>query len=283
MEILATADGLAVLGGGEVSVLDLPYRNITDLLSDPEGTGRLSSARVRSRAEVACVSDLAIAPFSKVTTNMYGVGMNYHSKSTLTGRPAPSSPLFFLKPANAIGRAGSDVVIPGDVTVEADYEAEVGIVIGREAWQVDEAQAGQVIAGIVAVNDMTARDIMRATSNPLLGKCFPGFSPIGSTMRVGGLDQFDECITVRSWVNGGIRQDSDSMDMIFTITDLIARLSRHVRLIPGDILITGTPAGTGQDLDCYLESGDEVVIQIADLAPLSNRVLISGAATSPKD
>lgn len=278
MQLMATRGGLAWLFEDAVAVLDLPHRSITELLQDPAGQARLSTAQVVSRHDPSAPEAQPINAFGP-RTSMYGVGLNYHSKSELTGRPAPETPSVFLKSPAAVGSHGCDLVFPPSLTGEPDYEAEIGIVIGSVTSAVSESQAWEHIAGIVAVNDSTARDVMRETGNVLLAKSITGTSPIGSTMLPTDPGMRETTISVQAWVNGEQRQNSDSRDMIFPITALVSFLSRFTTLLPGDVIATGTPAGTGQDIGTYLADNDEVEIRIGSLVPLVNRIRIAETPT----
>ena len=176
-------------------------------------------------------------------------------------------------------RTGAEIVFPADLTKEPDYEAEIGVVIGRAGFRIAPADAWRHVAGVVALNDSTARDVMRESGNVLFAKSIPGGTPIGPTMLMGGNGLASTVLSVRSWVNGELRQDSDSTDLIFPVEAIVSYLSHFVELRPGDIIATGTPAGTGQDLGRFLADGDEVEICIGPLAPLVNRIRITHDAS----
>lgn len=282
MHLLATSAGLAWSTHDEIALLDLPHPSATALLADPSGLARLSTAQVRERRSSDDPAIEVRRPFES-TTAIYLVGLNYHSKSALTGRPAPTEPGIYLKAPSSLGTAGAEIVFPAALTEEPDYEAEIGVVIGRGGYRISESAAWHHVAGVVALNDSTARDVMRKSDNVLFAKSIPGATPTGPTVFMGGAGLADTVLTVRSWVNGELRQDSDSTDLIFPIDALVSYLSHFVELRPGDIIATGTPAGTGQDLDRFLADGDEVEIQIGSLAPLVNRIRISHAAIPGKD
>jgi 2-keto-4-pentenoate hydratase/2-oxohepta-3-ene-1,7-dioic acid hydratase in catechol pathway len=186
----------------------------------------------------------------------------------LTGRSAPTEPILYLSASSASTPADGTVRIPVDQTLEMDYEGEIAVVVGRRLYQVEAADVWASIAGVTAANDMSARDVMRVTGSPTLGKSFPGFNALG--MSVSTLDEFADPnrIPVRTWVNDEMLQDDTSAGMIFGIPELLARLSRYAALEPGDVVLTGTPAGTGQDRRRFLVAGDVVRVEVGSVLPL---------------
>lgn len=279
MELLVTDDGIARVEGDEAAVLDLPFPDISALL---RATGSLDAARhapVRARVPKAGLGPLR-APLSRPT--LWGVGLNYRSKAATAGRDLPTQPILYLKPATALAAPGAVIPIPDPRPLELDYEAELALVFGSALHEADPADVWPAIVAITPANDLSARDVMRATSNPTLAKGYPTFSPLGPSVRCA--EGFDDGmdVRVRSWVNGELRQDGRTNDFIFQVSDLVARLSRFTRLEPGDVLLTGTPPGTGQDRGEFLSDGDEVVVEVDGLLPLVNRLgALAGTAAPP--
>jgi 2-keto-4-pentenoate hydratase/2-oxohepta-3-ene-1,7-dioic acid hydratase in catechol pathway len=154
-----------------------------------------------------------------------------------------------------------------------DYEGEIAVVVGRRLYRAQPDEVWPAVAGITAGNDLTARDVMRATGAPVLAKSFPGFSPLGASLVTPDELPDRDRIGVRTLVNGELRQDDDSSGMIFLIPDLLARLSYYVALEPGDVVLTGTPAGTGQDRHCFLAVGDEIRVEVDSVLPLVTTVV----------
>jgi 2-keto-4-pentenoate hydratase/2-oxohepta-3-ene-1,7-dioic acid hydratase in catechol pathway len=162
---------------------------------------------------------------------------------------------------------GAVVDLPAH-SVQVDYEGEVAIVIGRRMHEASPGDAWAHVAGISAANDVTARDVMAATGNPTLAKSFPGFGAIGaSVLALSSVDTPDG-IPVRTWVNGQLRQESTTAELIFRVPDLLAHISRYCALEPGDVVLTGTPAGTGQDRNEFLRPGDVVEVSVGNVLPL---------------
>ena len=193
------------------------------------------------------------------------VGRNYVAHAAEMGNEVPTSPLLFLKPPSALIQVGEPVVIPPDVG-RVDYEGEIGVVIGRKATKISEADAWEFVAGIAPVNDITARDLQRADSQWSRAKGFDTFCPVGEMVPLADVNT-DE-LSVVSRLNGGEKQRGDVGQMVFSIPFLISYVSKIMTLEPGDILATGTPEGVGP-----LAPGDVVEIEIPGLGTVTNPVV----------
>lgn len=201
------------------------------------------------------------------------LGLNYHDHVTETGLPMPNEPMFFAKYANSlIGHR--QVIVPPGATTQVDYEAELAVVIGRTAFDVSAADALSYVAGVMPFNDVSARDLQ--LSNPLWtgGKAIDTFAPTGPALVL--LDEVHDLqnLPIRALVNGVVVQDSNTDQMIFSVEELIAFLSRIMTLVPGDIIATGTPAGVAQAHGpmTFLNTGDVVEIDIAGVGLLGNPI-----------
>ncbi|MGP4022837.1 fumarylacetoacetate hydrolase family protein [Actinomadura sp. 3N407] len=278
-----TSGGLGRIEDGGVAVLDTPYPDAAALIEATGSLDALATAKVVRRFPLdgngagdghgngAGDGAGLLAPIARPRA-VWGIGMNYRSKAELTGRPVPDQPVLYLAAPSSVCGPGAAVRLPAGQTAEMDYEAEIAVVIGRTLDHTAEDDAWSAVAAVTAANDMTCRDVMKRTSAPVLAKSFPGFTPLGASLlgrhEIAGPD----AIGVRSWVRGESRQDSTSADMIFPIPELLARISRYAVLHPGDVVLTGTPAGTGQDRGDFLRPGDTVRVEIDGVLPLTIRV-----------
>lgn len=264
-QLVVTADGIGRVEGAAVHLLDLPHADLGALFGDG-GWATADAADVRGTVALDAVELLAPLPAPAI----WGIGLNYRAKAATAGRDLPTEPILFLKPSTALAAPGAVLPIPSPRPAELDYEAEVALVIGSTLHEATAAEAWAAVAGIAPANDVTARDVMNATTNPTLAKGYRGISPLGPS--VGDARGLDDgwALRVRSWVDGEPRQDGRTDDLIFPVSDLLARLSRYACLRPGDVVLTGTPPGTGQDLGRHLEDGQEVVVEVEGLLPLRN-------------
>lgn len=192
------------------------------------------------------------------------VGLNYVDHAIELDMQIPKKPLIFLKPPSAvIGHLGK-IVYP-DTAQRIDYEAELAVVIGKRCKNVPSENASSVIMGYSCFNDVTARDLQKEDVQWTRSKSFDTFAPVGPFITEPGLDVSD--LSIRTRVNGKLRQDSRTSNFIFGLPELIEFISGIMTLEPGDIIATGTPPGVGE-----LSVGDEVEIEIEDIGVLKNSV-----------
>jgi 2-keto-4-pentenoate hydratase/2-oxohepta-3-ene-1,7-dioic acid hydratase in catechol pathway len=193
------------------------------------------------------------------------VGLNYKDHAKELNMPIPEKPLLFLKPPSAvIGHLGK-IVYP-DKTSRVDYEAELAVIIGRRCKNTPVAEAGSVIMGYTCFNDVTARDIQKEDIQWTRAKSFDTFAPVGPYIADPTIDVSD--LYIKTWVNGELRQESNTSNLIFSVPVLIEFISRIMTLEQGDIIATGTPPGVGE-----LFGGDEVEIEIENVGILKNSVI----------
>jgi 2-keto-4-pentenoate hydratase/2-oxohepta-3-ene-1,7-dioic acid hydratase in catechol pathway len=199
------------------------------------------------------------------------VGLNYRRHAIESGMAIPISPILFPKYSNAIAASGEQVVLPPNA-VEYDYEAELGVVIGGRAKNISEQEALNYVLGYCNLNDLSARDLQFRTSQWLLGKTLDKFMPIGPYLVTADEVGDPQALDIRCWVNGSLRQNSSTADMIFSVAYLVSYLSQYITLEPGDVIATGTPEGVvfGMQEKQWLKPGDEVSIEIAGLGRLIN-------------
>jgi 2-keto-4-pentenoate hydratase/2-oxohepta-3-ene-1,7-dioic acid hydratase in catechol pathway len=204
-----------------------------------------------------------VLPRSKVV----GIGRNYAAHAAELGNDVPSEPLMFLKPNTSVVGPGDPIYYPRQ-TQDLHYEGELAVVIGRICRDVPPEQATDVIHGYTIANDVTARDLQRSDGQFTRAKGFDSFCPLGPWIET-DLDpqHFIDGVRVQTHLNGEVVQDGSTADMIFDIPALIAHVSSVMTLLPGDVILTGTPEGVGP-----MQVDDEVEISIAGLGTLTNKV-----------
>jgi 2-keto-4-pentenoate hydratase/2-oxohepta-3-ene-1,7-dioic acid hydratase in catechol pathway len=197
-------------------------------------------------------------------SKIIGIGQNYRAHAAEMGKGIPEEPLMFLKPPSAVISDGMPIERPAGYE-RVDYEGELGVVIGKKAHRVSRDQALDYASGFTIVNDVTVRDLQKKDGQWTRAKGFDTFCPIGPRV-VPGLDPSKLHLTTR--VNGVVKQDSPTSDLIFDVPTLISFVTQHMTLEPGDIISTGTPSGVGN-----LEPGDVVEVEISGIGILRNPVI----------
>jgi 2-keto-4-pentenoate hydratase/2-oxohepta-3-ene-1,7-dioic acid hydratase in catechol pathway len=224
-----------------------------------------------------------LAPIPNPRRNIFCVGKNYrdHAKEfagsgyeagAVKGAEIDEYPAVFSKPPSAVIGPGDTVSLHPHVTSAVDYEAELTLVIGKAGRDIPAEKAYEHIWGYTIINDVTARDRQRNHKQWLMGKALDTFCPMGPWITTA--DELDpENLDVKCWVNGELRQNANTRDLIFTIPNLIATISAGLTLRPGDLIATGTPAGVGLGFSPpkFLKAGDEVTISISGIGTMSNR------------
>jgi 2-keto-4-pentenoate hydratase/2-oxohepta-3-ene-1,7-dioic acid hydratase in catechol pathway len=211
-----------------------------------------------------------VAPLEKVRllapvipTKILAIGKNYADHAAEMGGDVPAEPLVFAKlPTTVIG-PGDDIRLPA-LSTEVHHEAELAVVIGKLARSVPVEQAMDVVLGYTCANDVTARDLQRGDGQWTRAKGFDTFCPLGPWIET-ELDP--SSLAVRCRVNGELRQDGSTADLVFGIAQLVSHVSAFTTLLPGDVILTGTPAGVGE-----LRDGDTVQVEVEGIGALSNRV-----------
>lgn len=197
-----------------------------------------------------------VIPRSKIVA----VGRNYADHAKEMGNELPTSPLLFFKPNTSVTGPGDPVTLPS-WTEEVSYEAELAVVIGRICKDVPARKADDVIFGYTCANDLTARDAQRTDGQWARAKGFDGSCPLGPWIET-ELDTSD--LVVRSYVNDELKQDGTTSDMVFGVADLIAYISSAFTLLPGDVILTGTPAGVGR-----VDDGDRLEVEVEGIGGLA--------------
>jgi 2-keto-4-pentenoate hydratase/2-oxohepta-3-ene-1,7-dioic acid hydratase in catechol pathway len=201
------------------------------------------------------------------------VGLNYRDHAEESGQPIPEEPVLFAKYANSVIGSGTIIEIPALIQ-QPDYEAELGVVIGRRTRLVDEAGALDHVAGYTCVNDVSARDLQFRSSQWLLGKAIDTFLPVGPWIVTADEVGDPQTLGIRCLVDGEIMQDSSTKQMVFGVAELVAFISRTITLEPGDLIATGTPPGVGmaRTPPRWLRDGDTVTVEIERIGALTNTV-----------
>jgi 2-keto-4-pentenoate hydratase/2-oxohepta-3-ene-1,7-dioic acid hydratase in catechol pathway len=199
------------------------------------------------------------------------VGLNYRQHAIESGMAIPETPVLFSKFNNALAAPGEAIPLPSEVE-KYDYEVELAVVMGRWARYVSEAEALDYVLGYCTANDLSERTLQFRTGQWLLGKALDKFLPIGPYLATADEVDDPQDLKLRCWVNGELRQNSNTADMIFTVAQIISYASRYMTLGPGDVISTGTPEGVIQGMKekVWLKPGDEVTVEIEKLGKLTN-------------
>lgn len=255
----------AVLSGGEPAKASLETF-VAGLLS----AGESSAPYLRQE------DTLVFGPCVTEPQKIICIGLNYRKHAEETNMPIPTYPILFNKFANTLTGHDHDVPLPR-TSNKVDYEAELAIVIGKKAKYVSEEDALDYVYGYSASNDLSARDLQMRTSQWLAGKSCDKFSPVGpylvSKDEVGNPND----LAISCTVNGEVRQHSNTSDMIFNCQQIVSYISECMTLLPGDVILTGTPEGVvlgyPPEKQIYLKPGDVVTIEIEKLGAITNRMV----------
>jgi acylpyruvate hydrolase len=216
--------------------------------------------------------DVRLLPVVPHPDKIFCVGLNYHAHVGETGRELPTYPVLFTKFAGSLVGATDDIALPPEA-LQVDYEAELVVVIGRAGRRIPHADALDHVLGYTVANDVTMRDYQYKTHQWLQGKAWDRSTPLGPELVTP--DEADvSAAPVSTVLNGTTLQSSDTSKLIFDIPTLIATVSEFTELLPGDLILTGTPGGVGyrRDPQVFLRDGDEVVVEVGGIGRLVNRV-----------
>ncbi len=192
------------------------------------------------------------------------VGRNYADHAAELGGEVPDEPLLFLKPSTAVIGPYEPIRYPTELTSEVHFEGELAVVVGRLVSQVSPDDAARAVLGYTCANDVTARDLQRREPQWTRAKGFDTFCPLGPAIAT-GLDPSG--LAVRTFLEGELRQDGSTSDLVFGVPDLLSYISRTMTLLPGDVVLTGTPAGVGP-----MEPGQTVRVEVDGIGSLENPV-----------
>lgn len=207
------------------------------------------------------------------------VGMNYRDHAAEAGLDVPEAPVLFAMWPNALIGPSEAIVLPRGAASQVDYEAELGVVIGRRTHAISVADALDAVAGYVCLNDVSARDLQFLDGQWTRAKSLDTFCPVGPRLVPREEVPDPQRLRIRCLVNGVPLQDSSTEEMVFSVAELIAFASEAITLEPGDLIATGTPAGVGftREPPVFLRPGDEVTVEIEGIGVLTNPVTAADA------
>lgn len=192
------------------------------------------------------------------------IGLNYIDHAEELNMSVPEEPIIFLKPSSSVIGNNEEIQYP-EMSVRVDYEAELAIIIGRKAKNIESSEARDHIKGYTCFNDVTARDLQEKDGQWTRAKSFDTFSSIGPHIET---DLDPDNLEIKAYLNGKLKQSSTTKNFIFRINDIVSFVSRVMTLNEGDIISTGTPPGVGP-----MEVGDEIIVEIEGIGKLCNRVV----------
>lgn len=230
-----------------------------------------SAIRVGNALPIPERLDPPIAKPSKIIA----IGLNYRDHCREAGLDAPESPVSFSKhPSSMIG-SGHPIPLDAKISEQVDYEVELAVIIGKRCSDLDERDSLGVVAGYTIANDVSARDVQFSEDQWVRAKSFDGFCPVGPVMVTADDITDPQALSMQTEVSGELLQDSSTAEMLFPVHTLLAHVSRRTTLLPGDLILTGTPWGTGAFRlpPRYLKEGDVVRCSIERIGTLSNPVV----------
>jgi 2-keto-4-pentenoate hydratase/2-oxohepta-3-ene-1,7-dioic acid hydratase in catechol pathway len=200
------------------------------------------------------------------------IGLNYRDHADEQGTALPERPLLFAKWANTLIGDSDPIRIP-PLTKQVDYEAELGVVVGRRATRVAADDALDFVRGYVVANDVSARDLQFSDGQWVRGKSLDTFLPVGELVPAADVPD-PQALGIRAVLNGETMQDSNTSNMVFGVAEIVSFVSQGITLEPGDLIITGTPAGVGafRDPQVWMQPGDEITIEIDGVGSITNPV-----------
>ncbi|MFJ1604688.1 fumarylacetoacetate hydrolase family protein [Streptomyces sp. NPDC088253] len=274
MLLAQTGEGIARIGPDGLHLLDAPGRSLEDFVVE----GRLAEvAGLRLGKEIS-PEQATLAPPVRRPGKIVVIGLNYRDHAAETGSPLPALPRFHLIPGSAVTAPGAVVHLPESAPERVDYEGELAIVIGRTGRDIPEADAWDFVAGGTVANDLSARDVQLgenpalAMAGPALAKGFDGFKPLGPALLTADELRLHDALDLTTEVNGVVRQRSSTAELIFSVPQLLAYVSSFLTLEAGDVLLTGTPAGTGIADGRYLAADDVVSVTLARIGTLTSTI-----------
>jgi 2-keto-4-pentenoate hydratase/2-oxohepta-3-ene-1,7-dioic acid hydratase in catechol pathway len=202
------------------------------------------------------------------------IGLNYRDHAEEQGVDLPERPLLFAKWPNTLVGPADPIRLPA-ISREVDYEAELGVVIGRQVSKASTDNALEAVLGYICANDVSGRDVQFADKQWVRGKSFDSFCPVGPELVPASEIPDPQQLPIRAILNGQVMQDSTTANMVFGVAEIVSFVSQAITLEPGDLILTGTPAGVGvfRDPKVLLQPGDEITIEIDGIGSLTNPVV----------
>jgi 2-keto-4-pentenoate hydratase/2-oxohepta-3-ene-1,7-dioic acid hydratase in catechol pathway len=249
--------------------------DVLKLMTD--AAARKQAAQIAAQGQPVALSGVRLyAPVAP--RNYICIGLNYMDHCRETGSPVPTRPVIFAKFSSALSNPGDTITWYADTTKEVDYEAELGVIIGKPCRRVSQAEALAYVGGYTCINDVSARDIQSSDSGKqwVLGKTPDGFCPVGPVLVTADDIPDPQVLNIRCILNGQVVQNSNTKEMIFNVAHLISHISQFMTLMPGDLISTGTPFGVGMSRNpkLWLKDGDEVVVEVEKIGALRNKTRV---------
>lgn len=271
--LVSTSDGPGRLVDGGVELLDVPYGDLGEALAAGADLAELASAAGRPADGAVVMAPVPRPP------KIWAVGWAYRAHRDESAEQVDhGEPFFFLKAPSSVVGPGAVIELPAVAPDRVDFEGELAVVIGRGGSAIPESQARDHIAGFTVANDVSARDVQKGEragrpANVSLGKSFDTFTPMGPCLAT--LDELEDPddLQLRTTVDGEVRQEARTSDLLYTVPEQIAYISRYTTLEPGDVILTGTPSGVGFPDGRFLREGSVVRVDIEAIGSLENRVV----------
>jgi len=258
---------------------DVPSDMLTFLEQGETAMHQAREVCASGRGRMALAGVTLEAPVRR-PPKILAVGLNYRDHIEETGRPMPEVPMIFNKQSTSVTGPGGAIYRPKD-SVELDYEGELGVVIGKRCRRVPKDKAATVIAGYTIVNDVSVRDWQARSATTTMGKSWDTHCPLGPYIATTDEVPDPHRLDLKTWVNGELRQSSNTKHLIFNCFDIVEHLSTAFTLEPGDVIATGTPSGVilGMNPKIWLKPGDVVRIAIDQLGVLENPIVDEPSGT----
>lgn len=275
MLLAQTSQGIARVVDGGLELLAVSGRSLGDFIV----AGGLAELAHHTTRGAATWEEVTANPPVRRPGKIVIVGLNYRDHAAEIASPLPTFPRFHLVPGSAVTGSGAAVTVPGFAAGKVDYEGELAIVIGRTGRDIPVESAWDFVAGGTVANDISARDIQLGENpglpmaNPALAKGLDGFKPLGPALLTTDELRCRGALSITTRVNAEVRQSSSTAELVFTVPELLARISSFLTLEAGDVVLTGTPGGVGLADGRFLSGGDVVTVTIENIGTLTSTLV----------